>query len=125
MNQQQTAELLALEAKYWPNIKRNNDAAAMVSAWAKSLRDVPYNTAVLAIVELSRKSNFPPSPKDVRDESSKYSAYNPKINWEMRLAWDRYTELGIPLPGWFAEGVRQLGSAAPSKYTRALSALEE
>lgn len=125
MNQQQTAELLALAAKYWPNIKRNNDAAAMVSAWAKSLQDVPYNTAVPAIVELSRKSNFPPSPKDVRDESSKYSAYNPKINWKMRLAWDRFSELGIPLPGWFSTGVRQLGSEAPSEYTRALTALEE
>ena len=48
-----------------------------------------------------------------------------KSSAAMRLSWDRYTELGIPLPGWFVIGVRQLGSTAPSEYTRALSALEE
>lgn len=125
MNQQQTAALLAVATTYWPNINRNTDTAAMVSAWAKSLQDVPYKSAERAIVELSRKCDFPPSLKMVVDEASKYATYKPEINWSMRLAWDRYTELGIPLPGWFAEGVRQLGSAAPSKYTRALSALEE
>lgn len=125
MDKQQTAALLAVATTYWPNINRNTDTAAMVSAWAKSLQDVPYNAAERAIVELSRKCDFPPSLKMVVDEASKYAAYKPEINWSMRLAWDRYTELGIPLPGWFLTGVRQLGSAAPSEYTRALPALEE
>ena len=37
----------------------------------------------------------------------------------MRLAWDRYTELGIPLPGWFVSGVQLMGAAAPEKYRKA------
>lgn len=119
MNQQQMAELFALAANYWPNIKRNNEAAGMVSAWAESLWDVPYNAAKRAIVELSRKCDFPPSPKMVREESSKHSAYNPEINWSMRLAWDRYTELGIPLPKWFYAGVQSLGESCPTEFLEA------
>lgn len=125
MNQQQTAALLAVATTYWPNINRNTNTKAMASAWAKSLKYIPYEAAECAIVELSRVCDFPPAPKMVAAAAAKYAKYNPEINWSMRLAWDRFSELGIPLPGWFSTGVRQLGSAAPSKYTRALTALEE
>lgn len=125
MNQQQTAALLAVATTYWPNINRNTNTKAMASAWAKSLKYIPYEAAECAIVELSLVCDFPPSPKMVAAAAAKYAKYNPEINWSMRLAWDRFSELGIPLPGWFSTGVRQLGSAAPSEYTRALTALEE
>ena len=125
MNKQQTAALLAVATTYWPNINRNTDTAAMVSAWAKSLRDVPYEAAERAVVELSRRCDFPPSVKLIVDEAAKHTAYRTEMNWLMRLAWERYTELGIPLPGWFSTGVRQLGSVAPREYRRALSAREE
>ena len=120
MDKQQTAALLAVATTYWPNINRNTNTKAMVSAWTTSLQDIPYKAAERAIVELSRKCDFPPSVKMVRDEAARHAVYNPKLNWSMRLAWVRYTELGIPLPGWFLTGVRQLGSAAPEEYRKAL-----
>ena len=83
MNQQQTAALLAVATTYWPNINRHADTAAMVSAWAKSMQDVPYKSAERAIVELSRKCDFPPSLKMVVDEASKHATYKPEINWSM------------------------------------------
>lgn len=45
---------------------------------------------------------------------------NVSDNWSMRLAWDRYKELGIPLPKWFSAGVVQLGDNAPESYKLAI-----
>lgn len=119
MDEQQTAALLAVATTYWPNINRNTNTKAMASAWAKSLKYIPYKAAECAIVELSRECDFPPSPKMVVAAAAKYAKYNPEMNWSMRLAWDRYTELGIPLPKWFYAGVQMLGASCPAAYLQA------
>nr|DAE92869.1 MAG TPA: replisome organizer protein [Ackermannviridae sp.] len=125
MTYQQTAALLSLAMNYWDNICSKTNAEETAKAWAASLADVPYSAALKAVQELSKTHRFKPTVSEVREAAVKYSAYNVADNWSMRLAWDRFSELGIPLPGWFSTGVRQLGSAAPSEYTRALTALEK
>lgn len=118
---------MLLAKKNWKNICNSTDEeeiAETVKFWAESLEDIPNNVAIKAVKELSKETTFPPTVHEVRKKAFSVNAYSPE-NWSMRLVWDRYTELGIPLPGWFSTGVRQLGSAAPSKYTRALPALEE
>lgn len=125
MTYQQTAALLSLAMNYWDNICSKTNAEETAKAWAASLSDIPYNAALKAVQELSKTHRFKPTVSEVREAAAKHSAYNVADNWSMRLACDRYTELGIPLPEWFSTGVRQLGSAAPSEYTRALPALEE
>lgn len=114
MTYQQTAALLSLAMNYWDNICSKTNAEETAKAWAASLSDIPYNAALKAVQELSKTHRFKPTVSEVREAAVKYSAYNVADNWSMRLAWDRYTELGIPLPEWFAAGVLQLGSAAPA-----------
>ena len=120
MTYQQTAALLSLAMNYWDNICSKTNAEETAKAWAASLADVPYSAALKAVQELSKTHRFKPTVSEVREAAVKYSAYNVSDNWSMRLAWDRYTELGIPLPEWFAAGVLQLGSAAPESYKQVL-----
>lgn len=120
MTYQQMAALLSLAMNYWDNICSKTNAEETAKAWAASLSDIPYNAALKAVQELSKTHRFKPTVSEVREAAVKYSAYNVADNWSMRLAWDRYTELGIPLPEWFAAGVLQLGSAAPESYKQVL-----
>jgi hypothetical protein len=120
MTYQQTAALLSLAMNYWDNICSKTNAEETAKAWAASLADIPYNAALKAVQELSKTHRFKPTVSEVREVAVQYSAYNVADNWSMRLAWDRYTELGIPLPEWFAAGVLQLGSAAPESYKQVL-----
>lgn len=116
MTYQQTAALLSLAMNYWDNICNRTDEEETAKAWAASLADIPYNAALKAVQELSKTNSFKPKVSEIREVAIRYSAYNVDENWAMRLAWDRYTELDIPLPEWFAAGVLQLGSAAPESY---------
>lgn len=120
MTYQQTAALLSLAMNYWDNICNRTDEEETAKAWAASLADIPYNAALKAVQELSKTRSFKPTVSKVREAAVKYSAYNIAVNWSMRLTWDRYTELGIPLPEWFAAGVLQLGSEAPERYKQVL-----
>lgn len=120
MTYQQTAALLSLAMNYWDNICNKTDVEETAKAWAASLSDIPYNAALKAVQELSKTHRFKPTVSEVREVAVKYSAYNVAGDLSMRLAWDRYTELGIPLPEWFYAGVLQLGDAAPEGYKRAL-----
>ena len=105
---------------YWDNICSKTNAEETTKAWAASLSDIPYNAALKAVQELSKTHRFKPTVSEVLEAAVKYSAYKVSDNWSMRLAWDRYTELGIPLPEWFAAGVLQLGSEAPERYKQVL-----
>lgn len=120
MTYQQAAALLSLAMNYWDNICNCTDEEETAKAWAASLADIPYNAALKAVQELSKTRSFKPTVSNVREAAVKYSAYNVAVNWSMRLAWDRYTELGIPLPDWFAAGVVQLGDNAPESYKLAI-----
>lgn len=113
---------MLLAKKNWKNICNSTDEeeiAETVKFWAESLEDIPNNVAIKAVKELSKETTFPPTVHEVRKKALSVNAYSHE-NWSMRLAWDRYTELGIPLPGWFLTGVRQLGSAVPNEYRKAL-----
>ena len=120
MTYQQAAALLSLAMNYWDNICNRTDEEETAKAWAASLADISYNAALKAVQELSKTRSFKPTVSNVREAAVKYSAYNVAVNWSMRLAWDRYTELGIPLPDWFAAGVVQLGDNAPESYKLAI-----
>nr|DAG49177.1 MAG TPA: replisome organizer protein [Caudoviricetes sp.] len=119
MTYQQTAALLSLAMNYWDNICSKTNAKETAKAWAASLSDIPYNAALKAVQELSKTHRFKPTVSEVREAAVKYSAYNVADNWSMRLAWDRYTELGIPLPKWFYTGVKALGASCPAEYLQA------
>ncbi len=119
MTYQQTAALLSLAMNYWDNICNRTDVEETAKAWAVSLADIPYNAAIKAVQELSKTHRFKPTVSEVREVAVKYSAYNVADNWSMRLAWDRYTELGIPLPKWFYAGVQTLGASCPAAYLQA------
>ena len=119
MTYQQTAALLSLAMNYWDNICNRTDVEETAKAWAVSLADVPYNAAIKAVQELSKTHRFKPTVSEVRGVAVKYSTYNVADNWSMRLAWDRYTELGIPLPKWFYAGVQSLGESCPTEFLEA------
>lgn len=120
MTYQQTAALLSLTMNYWDNICSKTNAEETAKAWAASLADVPYSAALKAVQELSKTHRFKPTVSEVREAAVKHSAYNVADNWSMRLAWDRYKELGVPLPKWFSAGVVQLGDNAPESYKLAI-----
>lgn len=120
MTYQQTAALLSLAMNYWDNICNRTDEEETAKAWAASLADIPYNAALKAVQELSKTNRFKLTVSEVREAAVKHSVYNVADNWAMRLAWDRYTELGIPLPKWFSAGVLQLGDNAPERYKMAI-----
>lgn len=120
MTYQQTADLLGKAANYWDNICSKTDAAETVQAWAVSLTDIPYAAALKAVQELAKTHRFKPTVSEVREVAITYSVYHITGNWSMRLAWDRHTELGIPLPEWFSAGVVQLGDNAPESYKMAI-----
>ncbi len=118
MTYQQTAALLSLAMNYWDNICNRTDVEETAKAWAVSLADIPYNAAIKAVQELSKEKTFKPTVHEVREKAVQYSTYSPE-NWSMRLAWDRYIELGIPLPKWFYAGVQALGATCPAAYLQA------
>ncbi len=112
---------MLLAKKNWKNICNSTDEeeiAETVKFWAESLEDIPNNVAIKAVKELSKETTFPPTVHEVRKKALSVNAYSPE-NWSMRLAWDRYTELGIPLPKWFYAGVQALGATCPAAYLQA------
>lgn len=120
MTYQQTAALLSLAMNYWDNICNRTDEEETAKAWAVSLADIPYNAAIKAVQELSKEKTFKPTVHEVREKAVSFSAYSLE-NWSMRLAWDRYTELGVPLPKWFYAGAQALGASCPEAYLQACS----
>lgn len=119
MTYQQTAALLSQAMNYWDNICNRTDEKETAKAWAASLADIPYNAALKAVQELSKTNSFKPKVSEIRKVAIRYSAYNVDENWAMRLAWDRYTELGIPLPKWFYAGAQALAASCPAEYLQA------
>lgn len=121
MTYQQTAALLSLAKKNWKNICNSTDEeeiAETVKFWAESLEDIPNNVAIKAVKELSKETTFPPTVHEVRKKALSINAYSPE-NWSMRLALDRYIELGVPLPKWFYAGAQPLGASCPAEYLQA------
>lgn len=104
---EQTAALLDGMLNYWPNVFRGNDTATMTKAWAVALRDVPFNAAKRGVADLARTLKFPPTAAEIVQAAKPYE----HTEFDARLAYERCTTFGIPLPAWYeqAAGSKAIG----------------
>ena len=110
MTYEQTAALLDGMLNYWPNVFRGNDTATMTKAWAVALRDVPFNAAKRGVADLARTLKFPPTVAEIVQAAKPYE----HTEFDARLAYERCTTFGIPLPEWYeqAAGSKAIGRRA-------------
>lgn len=112
MTYQETAALLDAAMNYWDNICSRTEEKSTIQAWAVTLADIPFAPAMKAVQELSKVTKFKPKACEVLEVAKEYHIYSPE-NWSMRLVWDRYIELDVPLPKWFFKGVEYRSNACP------------
>ena len=107
---EQTAALLDGMLNYWPNVFRGNDTATMTKAWAVALRDVPFNAAKRGVADLARTLKFPPTVAEIVQAAKPYE----HTEFDARLAYERCTTFGIPLPVWYEQtaGEKKIGRSA-------------
>ena len=107
---EQTAALLDGMLNYWPNVFRGNDTATMTKAWAVALRDVPFNAAKRGVADLARTLKFPPTAAEIVQAAKPYE----HTEFDARLAYERCTTFGIPLPVWYEQtaGEKKIGRSA-------------
>lgn len=94
---------------WWPNLFRDNDPNEMTDAWAVSLAPVPYEAAMKAAVDLSRKCKWPPTVADICEAARPYI----HTKFDVIGAIDRYRDFQIPLPEWIYETAMRTGYTLP------------
>lgn len=110
MTYEQTAALLDGMLNYWPNVFRGNDTSTMAKAWAVALRDVSFNAAKRGVADLARTLKFPPTVAEIVQAAKPYE----HTEFDARLAYERCTTFGIPLPVWYEQtaGEKKIGRSA-------------
>lgn len=107
---------------WWPNLYRENDPDEMTDAWAVSLAGIPYDAAMAGAADLSRRQRWPPTVAEICEAAQPYMQYKTGgyDKWDLKMAMDRYTELGIPLPPWFAGAAKKYATQLPQEILAAL-----